>query len=249
MEAPHEQVALITGASRGIGLAIARALGQRGYRIAFNDVSERETIDCAVHDLVSQGIEAVGYTASVTDLPVLSKMVDELTDRWGGIDVLVNNAGITRDGLFVRLPEIRWNEVLTVCLLGTVHCSRAVLKGMLKRRYGRIVNISSVVGFTGNAGQTSYATAKAAIIGFTRSLAREVAGRNVTVNAVAPGFIDTDMTKALPEEVKESWLSQVPLKRWGTPEDVAEVVAFLVSPSAGYITGQTIHVNGGLYMG
>ena len=175
-------------------------------------------------------------------------MVQDIINTWGQIDILVNNAGITRDALLVRMKDEDWKAVLEVGVQGVYYCTKEVLRYMMKKRYGRIINISSVVGVMGNAGQTNYSTAKAAILGFTKSLAREVASLGITVNAVAPGFINTEMTKKLPEEVREVWLQQVPLRRWGEPEEVAQVVAFLASRAAGYITGQTIHVNGGLVM-
>jgi 3-oxoacyl-[acyl-carrier protein] reductase len=175
-------------------------------------------------------------------------VVQDIINTWGQIDILVNNAGITRDALLVRMKDEDWKAVLEVGVQGVYYCTKEVLRYMMKKRYGRIINISSVVGVMGNAGQTNYSTAKAAILGFTKSLAREVASLGITVNAVAPGFINTEMTKKLPEEVREVWLQQVPLRRWGEPEEVAQVVAFLASRAAGYITGQTIHVNGGLVM-
>ncbi len=242
------KVALITGARRGIGFAIARTLGKGGAKIAINDVASEEEMEEAVSALKEEGIEACGYVVDVTVREKIREMVDDIIARWGHIDILVNNAGITRDALFVRMKDEDWKAVLDVCLQGAYNCTKEVLRYMMKQRYGRIINISSVVGVTGNAGQTNYATAKAALLGFTKSLAREVAPLGITVNAIAPGFIDTEMTRKLPEDVREMWLQQVPMRRWGEPEEVAQLVAFLASQAAGYITGQTIHINGGLFM-
>jgi|UniRef100_A0A7V3YFB4 3-oxoacyl-[acyl-carrier protein] reductase len=242
------KVALVTGARRGIGFAIARTLGLGGAFVALNDVGSQEELHEAVEALRQEGIEAQGYVADVTVREEIRAMVEDIIARWGHIDILVNNAGITKDALFVRMKDEDWKAVLDVCLQGTYNCTKEVLRYMMKQRYGRIINISSVVGVMGNAGQTNYATAKAALLGFTKSLAREVAPLGITVNAIAPGFINTEMTRRLPEEVREMWLQQVPMRRWGEPEEVAQLVAFLASQAAGYITGQTIHINGGLFM-
>uniref|UniRef100_A0A7V3YLV0 3-oxoacyl-[acyl-carrier-protein] reductase n=1 Tax=Candidatus Caldatribacterium californiense TaxID=1454726 RepID=A0A7V3YLV0_9BACT len=242
------KVALVTGARRGIGFAIARTLGLGGAFVALNDIGSEEELRETVEALRQEGIEAQGYVADVTVREEIRAMVEDIIARWGHIDILVNNAGITRDALFVRMKDEDWKAVLDVCLQGTYNCTKEVLRYMMKQRYGRIINISSVVGVMGNAGQTNYATAKAALLGFTKSLAREVAPLGITVNAIAPGFINTEMTRKLPEEVREMWLQQVPMRRWGEPEEVAQLVAFLASQAAGYITGQTIHINGGLFM-
>lgn len=244
----ENQVAMVTGGRRGIGFTIAQVLGENGARVAINDVAPQEEIEKAVEELKEQGIEARGYIADVTKKEEIKTVVQDIINTWGQIDILVNNAGITRDALLVRMKDEDWKAVLEVGVQGVYYCTKEVLRYMMKKRYGRIINISSVVGVMGNAGQTNYSTAKAAILGFTKSLAREVASLGITVNAVAPGFINTEMTKKLPEEVREVWLQQVPLRRWGEPEEVAQVVAFLASRAAGYITGQTIHVNGGLVM-
>ena len=244
----ENQVAMVTGGRRGIGFTIAQILGENGARVAINDVASQEEIEKAVEELKEQGIEARGYIADVTKKEEIKTVVQDIINTWGQIDILVNNAGITRDALLVRMKDEDWKAVLEVGVKGVYYCTKEVLRYMMKKRYGRIINISSVVGVMGNAGQTNYSTAKAAILGFTKSLAREVASLGITVNAVAPGFINTEMTKKLPEEVREVWLQQVPLRRWGEPEEVAQVVAFLASRAAGYITGQTIHVNGGLVM-
>ncbi|MEN3189115.1 MAG: 3-oxoacyl-ACP reductase family protein, partial [Atribacterota bacterium] len=206
---------------------------------------EMEKIIEALH---GENIEVVGYVASVVEREKIREVVEDIVAKWGQIDILVNNAGITRDGLFVRMKDDDWRMVLDVCVQGTYNCTKETLRHMMKKRYGRIINISSVVGVMGNMGQVNYSTAKAAILGFTKSLAREVAHLGITVNAIAPGFIDTEMTRRLPEQVRELWLNQVPMKRWGEPEEVAQLVSFLASKGAGYITGQTIHINGGLLM-
>ncbi len=242
------KVALVTGARRGIGFAIAKALGKGGAKVAINDVVSPEEMSEAVESLRKEGIDALGYVVDVTTRGKIREMVEDIIKRWGHIDILVNNAGITRDALFVRMKDEDWKAVLDVCVQGTYNCTKEVLRYMMKQRYGRIINISSVVGVMGNAGQTNYSTAKAALLGFTKSLAREVASLGVTVNAIAPGFIDTEMTRRLPEDVRAIWLQQVPMRRWGEPEEVAQLVAFLASQAAGYITGQTIHINGGLFM-
>ena len=244
----ENQVALVTGAARGIGLAIARALGRSGVRVAINDVVAPQEMEKIIEALHGENIEVVGYVASVVEREKIREVVEDIVAKWGQIDILVNNAGITRDGLFVRMKDDDWRMVLDVCVQGTYNCTKETLRHMMKKRYGRIINISSVVGVMGNMGQVNYSTAKAAILGFTKSLAREVAHLGITVNAIAPGFIDTEMTRRLPEQVRELWLNQVPMKRWGEPEEVAQLVSFLASKGAGYITGQTIHINGGLLM-
>lgn len=248
MISEERHVALITGAARGIGLAIARTLGQQGIVVAINDIVSPDEMERVVLELRSEGIEASGYIASVVDREGIRNVVEDIIKKWGQLDILVNNAGVTRDGLFLRMKDEDWKMVLDVCVQGTYNCTKEVLRYMMKKKYGRIVNISSVVGVMGNMGQVNYATAKAAILGFTKSLAREVAHLGITVNAIAPGFINTEMTRKLPEQVRELWLNQVPMKRWGEPEEVAQLVSFLVSKGAGYITGQTIHINGGLLM-
>jgi 3-oxoacyl-[acyl-carrier protein] reductase len=241
------RVAIVTGAAQGIGREIAETLARHGADVAVADLDpgrSKETAD-AIGKL---GRKALIVKVNVADWNEAKGMVDQVVKEWGKIDILVNNAGITRDGLLLRMKEEDWNLVLQVNLHGTFHCTKAALSPMTKQRYGRIVNIASIVGAMGNAGQANYAASKAAVIGFTKTVAREYASRMVTVNAVAPGFIDTAMTQGLPADVKETLQKQIPLGRLGQPSDVAEAVRFLVSDEAGYITGQVLHVNGGMLM-
>ena len=241
------KVAIVTGAAQGIGRAIAETLARHGADVVVADLDpgrSHETV-AAVGKL---GRRALNLKVDVAEWNDVKSMTDQVLKDWGKIDILVNNAGITRDGLLVRMKEEDWNLVLQVNLNGTFHCTKAVLQPMTKQRYGRIVNIASIVGAMGNAGQANYAASKAAVIGFTKTIAREYASRMVTVNAVAPGFIDTAMTQGLSPEVKETLQKQIPLGRLGQPSDVAEAVRFLASDEAGYIAGHVLHVNGGMLM-
>jgi 3-oxoacyl-[acyl-carrier protein] reductase len=241
------KVAVVTGAAQGIGRAIAETLASAGADIAIADMDPgraQETMEAAQ----KLGRRALNLKVNVAEWTDVKEMADRIVKEWGKIDILVNNAGITRDGLLMRMKEEDWSLVLQVNLTGTFHCTKAVMQTMAKQRYGRIVNIASIVGVMGNAGQANYAASKAAVIGFTKTVAREYASRQVTVNAVAPGFIDTAMTQGLPADVKETLQKQIPLGRLGLPSDVAAAVRFLVSDEAGYITGQVVHVNGGMLM-
>ena len=240
------KVALVTGASRGIGRAIALRLAENGAKVAINfagNLSKAEEVKSEIENL---GSEAILVQGSVADFETVNEIVKKIIDTWGRIDILVNNAGITRDNLLLKMSEKDFDEVIATNLKGVFNCTKAVTKLMMKQRSGRIVNLSSVVGLTGNISQANYAAAKAGIIGFTKSVAKELASRNVTVNAIAPGFISTDMTNALNDKVKEELSKNIPLGRLGNPEDIANLVEFLVSEKASYITGQVICVDGGM---
>lgn len=241
------QVALVTGASRGIGQAIALALGRLGATIVGTATSESGAAAIG-RRLAEAGVGGAGLKLDVRSAADAEAVVGETERRFGAPAILVNNAGITRDNLLLRMKDEEWNEILETNLSSVFRLCRLVLRPMMKARFGRIINISSVVGATGNAGQTNYAAAKAGMVGFSKSLAREVASRNITVNCVAPGFIETDMTRGLPEAQRATLLQHVPLGRLGRPEDVAAAVAFLAGPGGAYITGCTLHVNGGMYM-
>ena len=241
------KVAIVTGAAQGIGRAIAEVLARDGADIVVADLDPGRSQE-TVAAITKLGRRAVNVKVNVAEWNDVKNMTDQVLKDWGKIDILVNNAGVTRDGLLVRMKEEDWNLVLQVNLHGTFHCTKAVLQPMTKQRSGRIVNIASIVGVMGNAGQANYAASKAAVIGFTKSVAREYASRMVTVNAVAPGFVDTAMTQGLQQEVRDTLLKQIPLGRLGQPGDVAEAVKFLASEEAGYITGQVLHVNGGMLM-
>lgn len=244
----ENKVALVTGGSRGIGRAIVLALAQRGADVAINFAGNVAAAEQVVAEVQQLGRKALLVQGDVADTEACAAMVDKVVAELGRIDILVNNAGITRDGLLMRMKEADWDAVLTTNLKGVFNCTKAAVKYMMKQRAGKIVNISSVVGVMGNAGQANYAAAKAGVIGFTKSVAKEVASRGITANAVAPGFIATDMTSVLPEKVVEEMAAGIPLKRVGQPEDVANAVLFLVSDEAAYITGQTLHVDGGMVM-
>ena len=241
------KIALITGASRGIGKATALALGHQGMFVAGTATTEAGA-EAITAFLREEGVEGQGLVADVSDADSVAALLEEIATLAGLPVVVVNNAGVTRDNLLLRMKAEEWDAVVNTNLNSMYRVCKACLKGMTKARFGRIINISSVVGSSGNAGQTNYAATKAGIEGFTRSLAKEIGSRGITVNAVAPGFIETDMTDALPEEQKLALLGQVPLGRLGRPEEIANVVAFLASDQGGYITGETLHVNGGMYM-
>ncbi len=243
-----EQIALVTGASRGIGQAIARTLGKQGAKVAGTATSEKGAAAIQA-DFEERGIDGVGLVLDVTDSDSVAATMTAIKNQFGATPtILVNNAGITRDNLLMRMKDDEWNDVIDTNLNSVFRLSKAVLRGMMKARQGRIINIASVVGSTGNPGQANYCAAKAGMLGFTKSLAREVGSRGITVNAVAPGFIDTDMTRELPDEQRTMLIGQVPLARLGDVDDIAAAVAFLASPQAAYITGETLHVNGGMYM-
>lgn len=243
-----KKVALVTGASRGIGAAVADKLGADGFIVLGTATSESGAEKISAR-FAEKGIEGKGYCLNVTDAESIKATLAQIKEEFGDPAVLVNNAGITQDNLFLRMKDSEWQSVIDTNLTSVFAMSKAVIKSMTRARYGRIINISSVVGSMGNAGQANYCAAKAGVEGFTRSLAREIGSRNITVNSVAPGFIQTDMTHELPEAVKETLMKQVPLARLGDPDEIAHAVAFLASDGASYITGETIHVNGGMYMG
>ena len=232
------KLALVTGASRGIGHAIAEQLLKDGARVIGTSTSEEG----------AKNVPGIGKVLDVRDSARCSSFIEEIQKQHGDIAILVNNAGITRDNLALRMKDAEFDEVIDTNLRAVFRLSRAVMRGMMKARWGRIINITSVVGASGNPGQANYAAAKAAVVGMTKSLARELGSRNITVNCVAPGFIDTDMTRALPEEQKKALLQQIPLGRLGAPQDVAAAVAYLASPAGDYVTGAVLHVNGGMYM-
>jgi 3-oxoacyl-[acyl-carrier protein] reductase len=239
------KVSLITGGARGIGFTIAEALADEGSDIALCDVNQ-ETLDAAKSALEKKGRKVMVEKVDVTQFEQVQGFVQKILDNLGKIDILVNNAGITRDGLLVRMGENEWDAVINVNLKGAFNCTKAVAKPMMKQRGGRIVNIASIIGIIGNAGQANYAASKGGIIAFTKSVAKELAGRNVNVNAIAPGFIQTDMTAVLDEKVKSEMLKLIPLGKFGTPKDVADLTLFLVSDDSSYITGQVIQVDGGM---
>ena len=241
------QVILVTGASRGIGQAIATRLGDLGGSVVGTATTEAGATAISDHFRVS-GIQGRGMVLDVTDQNAVTDLLEKITREYAAPSILVNNAGITRDNLLMRMKEDEWDAIIATNLTSLYRLCKGCLRGMMKARKGRIINIASVVGATGNIGQSNYAAAKAGMIGFTKSLAREVGSRGITVNAVAPGFIDTDMTRELSEEQRQTLLSSIPLGRLGQVEEIASVVAFLASSEAGYITGETIHVNGGMYM-
>lgn len=241
------QTCLVTGASRGIGRAIAIALGKSGATVIGSATSESGASDISEY-LVKEGINGQGVTLNVTNNDSVADVLAHINESYGSPSVLVNNAGITRDNLLIRMKENEWDEVMDTDLKSIYRVTKACLRGMTKARYGRVINITSVVGVSGNPGQANYCAAKAGVIGFTKSLALEVGNRGITVNAVAPGFIDTDMTRALSEEQRQQILSRIPLGKLGQVEDIAQAVLYLASPAGDYVTGVTLHINGGMYL-
>lgn len=242
------KTAIVTGASRGIGRKIALELGKEGYNVVVNYAGNKEKAEEVVSEIKSFGVESFAFQANVSEQDEVKAMIKETTSQFGTIDVLVNNAGITRDNLLMRMKQDEWDDVINTNLKGVFNCVQAVTRPMLKQKSGRIINLSSVVGSLGNAGQVNYVATKSGVEGMTRTFARELASRGITCNAVAPGFIVSDMTDQLSDELKEQMKSQIPLARFGEDSDIAHTVAFLASDKANYITGQTIHVNGGMYM-
>ncbi len=245
----ENKIALVTGGSRGIGRAICVRLAAMGATVGVNYVANPAAADATLEQIQACGGQGFTVRFDVADPEAVQQSFKDVIATYGQIDILVNNAGITRDGLIARMSENDWDSVLNTNLKGAFFCSKAVTRTMMKKRWGRIINVSSVVGFVGNGGQVNYAAAKAGLTGLTKSMARELAGRNITVNCVAPGYIVTDMTDGLTEDVQETLKAQIPLGILGTPEDVAAAVAFLASADSNYVTGQTLHVNGGMYMG
>ncbi len=240
------KVAIITGASRGIGKAIAQKFVENGATVAFTYLSSDEKAKALEEELTKNGGRVKGFKSNASNFDEAQKLADEVMDAFGAIDIVVNNAGITRDNLLMRMSEEQWDEVMEVNLKSIFNLSKAVLRPMLKARKGSIINMSSVVGVSGNAGQANYSASKAGILGFTKSLAQELGSRNIRCNAIAPGFIETEMTEALDPKVVQEWRNTIPLKRGGSPEDVANLCVFLASDMSGYITGQTINVCGGM---
>ncbi|MCX8030531.1 MAG: 3-oxoacyl-[acyl-carrier-protein] reductase [Thermodesulfovibrionales bacterium] len=241
------QVAIVTGGSRGIGKAIAMALAKKSVKVVVVG-TKQETTSQTAKELSNLGTDSIAIAADVSNSADVKNIFDSTIKEFGKVDILINNAGITKDALIIRMKDEEWDRVIDVNLKGTFLCCREAIKLMIKQKYGRIINISSIVGFMGNIGQANYSASKAAIAGLTKTLAKEYANRGITVNAVAPGFITTDMTETIPENIKTEMLRSIPMGRFGVPEDIANVVVFLASPEASYITGQILHVNGGMYM-
>lgn len=242
------KVAVVTGASRGIGKSIAIELAKQGADVVVNYAGSVDRANEVVKEIESLGRKAMSIQCDVSDGESVNAMMKEALEAFGSIDILVNNAGITRDNLLMRMKDSEWDDVINTNLKGVFLCTKAVTRPMMKQRKGRIINITSIVGVTGNPGQANYVAAKAGVIGFTKTTAKELAQRNITVNAIAPGFITTDMTDKLTDEVKNSMLTQIPLGQFGNPEDIANAVVFLASDESNYITGQTLHIDGGMYM-
>lgn len=243
----HDRVAIITGGAQGIGRAIGLLLAQNGAQIVIADINDKQAEETA-QEIGLLGRKSIAVKVDVSNFSEAENLGKTVFDAFGRIDILVNNAGITRDGLFLRMKEEEWDAVIAINLKSVFNCSKAVIRYMGKQRGGKIISVASVVGQTGNIGQANYGASKAGIIGFTKTLAREFASRGIMVNAVAPGFIETGMTRTLPEKVREGFISNIPLGRMGTPEEIAEAVLFLATDASNYITGQVINVNGGLYM-
>ena len=248
MSDAQKRLALVTGGSRGIGRAIVLHLASCGYRVAINYQSAHAAAEELVQSIHSSGGEAAAFQADVSDPDQVKALFKDVSEKMGSVEVLVANAGVTRDNLLMRMKDEDWHKVLTTNLNSVYYCTREAIRPMMKARYGRIIAISSVVGLTGNAGQANYAAAKAGVLGLMKSLARELASRGITANSVAPGYIETDMTAVLPEEVRAAVLEKIPLARYGQPEDIAKAVAFLASDDASYITGQVLAVDGGMTM-
>ena len=242
------KTAIVTGASRGIGAEIAKQLASQGAKIVVNYSGSQAKAEAVVEEIQQAGGEALAFKADVSDSVAVKSMVDEAIKRFGSVDILVNNAGITRDNLMMRMKDDEWDDVININLKGVFICTKAVTRQMMKQRSGRIVNVASIVGVMGNAGQANYVASKAGVIGLTKTTARELSSRGITANAVAPGFITTDMTDKLSDEVQKAMLDQIPLGRFGEPGDVAKAVLFLASDEASYMTGQTLHLDGGMVM-
>lgn len=242
------KVALVTGASRGIGREIALELAREGCNVAVNYSGSEAKANEVVDEIKGLGREAIAVQCNVSDSDAVQAMVKETIGQFGSVDILVNNAGITKDNLLMRMKEAEWDDVININLKGVFLCTKAVTRQMMKQRSGRIINISSIVGVSGNPGQANYVAAKSGVIGLTKTTAKELAPRGITVNAIAPGFISTDMTDQLPEDVRNEMLKQIPLSRFGDPQDIAKVVTFVASESASYMTGQTLHIDGGMVM-
>ena len=247
MDESNGKIALVTGGSRGIGRSIAERLAQEGYYVVINYVTNEAAAREVLSAIEDSGGKGQIAAFNVSDFDATQKAVEEIVEELGALHILINNAGITRDTLLMRMKEEDWTSVISVNLNGVFNCTKAAARIMIKQRYGRIINLTSVVGEMGNSGQTNYAASKAGIVGFTKAAAREMASRSVTVNAVSPGFIETDITRALTEEIRKSYIEKIPLGRFGSTEDITGVVAFLASDEASYITGEVIRVNGGIY--
>ncbi|NCC81053.1 MAG: 3-oxoacyl-[acyl-carrier-protein] reductase [Clostridia bacterium] len=239
---------LVTGGSRGIGAAIAQSFAEQGATIALNYAGSQEAAEEIRDKILAMGVECKIYQGDVSDFSQVENMIKTVEEDFSGIDILVNNAGVTKDSLFMRMKEEDWDKVIDTNLKGVYNCSKSVIRGMIKRKFGKIINITSVVALSGNIGQANYAASKAGVIGFTKSLAQELGSRNIQVNSVAPGYIETSMTESIPQNIKDELIKKIPSGRIGSPDDVANAVVFLASDKANYITGQVISVNGGLYM-